>query len=154
MRILRLLAALALATAAGCADTATAVRPAELAATWHASASDPAPLTTHQWLELRPDGTFAWTTEVYGPGGRVEDGLLETLSQGGDWETRGERLALRTLWGVGWAVEDGASRADYAAAWDDRHRVRIEGGRLHLTFEPRPEDSSVRRTTVFERVGA
>lgn len=154
MRILPPLAVLALASAAACADSPTAPRPGELAATWHASASDPAPLTTHQWLELRRDGTFVWTTEVYGPGGRAEDGLLETFSQGGDWDVRGDRLALRTLWGIGWTAGGGAFQADYVAAWDDRHRVRIEGGRLHLTFEPRPEDSSVRRTTVFERVGS
>lgn len=147
-----LVAALLLAS---CSSDATGPRPAELGGTWHRSEAQPAgaaQLRTEEWLELAGDGRYTWTTEVYGPEGRAADGLVETFSSGGDWRIRGDRLALRTRFGMGWRVGTGGYQADYILQWNQRQQVRLEGDLLHVTYLPRPEDSSVRGTVVFARV--
>ena len=152
MRLLA--AALLLATLAACSGDATGARPADLVGLWlrEEVQSGTVELHTIEELELRAEGVFSWTTEVYGPGGREADGLVERISRGGDWEMRGDRLALRTLHGIGWRVDaPGGYQEDYAGQWDLRHRARLTGDRLHLTFLPEPENSSPRRTLEFQR---
>ena len=153
---MRLLAAALLATTlAACTGDATGARPADLVGLWARDEvqSGTVQLHTIESLELRAEGVYSWTTAVYGPGGREADGLLDTFTHGGDWAVRDGRLALRTLHGMGWRVESpGGYQADFVAEWSPRHRIRLDGDRLQLTYLPRPEESSVVRTLVFHRV--
>ena len=109
-------------------------------------------LQTKQWVDLLADGTYRWTTEVRGPAGRPDDRLIETYEHSGSWKIAGDRLALRTMTGMGWRHGEGGYQADYAGEWNDQHRIEMDGDRMKLHYLTRPEQSILPYTLVFERI--
>ena len=108
-------------------------------------------LRTEQWVDLLADGTYRWSIQVSGTGGRPEDGLVETFEHSGSWKIEGSRLGLRTVTGMGWRQGRGY-QVDYVGEWNYQHRVRVDGGRLELHYTTRPEQSVLPYTLVFERM--
>ncbi|HEY7768063.1 hypothetical protein [Longimicrobium sp.] len=109
-------------------------------------------LQTEQWVDLLADGTYRWTTQVRGPGGRPDDGLIETYEHSGSWKIVGDRLALRTVTGMGWRQGRGGYQADYVGEWNDQHRIEVDGDEMKLHYMTRPEQSILPYTLVFERM--
>ncbi|HEX8316884.1 hypothetical protein [Longimicrobium sp.] len=109
-------------------------------------------LRTEQWLDLLAEGTYRWTTQVSGTGGRPGDGLIETFEHSGSWKIVGDRLGLRTMTGMGWRHGQGGYQADYAIEWNYQHRIEVGGDQMKLHYMTRPEQSILPYTLVFERM--
>lgn len=143
--------AVAAALSLGACDADPSGPPEALVGSWGTSQQQQG-LTINQRLELGADGRYLWVIEGYGPGGRPEDGLLESIRITGDWEVRFDRLALRETSGLHWRQGVGESQLDFIGAWNTQRRVRLEGSRLSITYLPTPEQSITQYTIVFERL--
>jgi hypothetical protein len=135
---------------AGCDDDPAL--PPSLNGTWLAAAPTPDATRIEDRLELTPDGRYVWTTVMFSPEGRSQDGMLGWLSRSGDWGVEGDRLVLRTLSGMSWQHGGGWSQLDYIPTWLASHRLRLQNDRLMLTELPEPERSAAPRTYTFQRV--
>jgi hypothetical protein len=135
---------------AGCDDDPSL--PPSLGGTWFTTVPNPGGSRTEDRLELTPDGRYVWTTLVFGPQGRTQDGMLAWFSRTGDWGVEGDRLRLRTMSGMSWEHGGGWSQVDYIPTWFATHRLRLQDDRLVLTEIPEPERSSLPRTYAFQRV--
>jgi hypothetical protein len=125
--------------------------PGDIAGVWGNTRPEGS-VQVHEHLQLMDGGSFVWTVETFGPGGRPEDGKLESIATGGHWELRGDRLALRATYGLRWTQQHGSSQLDMVPAWDTRRRVRMQGDDLSITYIPTMEQSISQYTLVFQRL--
>jgi hypothetical protein len=109
-------------------------------------------LRTEQWVDLLADGTYRWTIRVSDPARPAHEGVIEMFEHSGNWKIVGGRLGLRTLTGTGWRPDGSGYQVDYAGEWNYQHRIEMDGGRLHLHYMTRPEQSILPYTLVFERM--
>jgi hypothetical protein len=122
-----------------------------LLGTWHATLQGVGQHQEHT-LQITPTA-YVWTQETYGPGGRPDDGLEERFTHSGEWEIRGDRLALRAGAMQYWTYPTGEEIVDFAVQWDPGNRIEsLQGDRMTITYEPAPEVSYARPTLYFERV--
>lgn len=128
------------------------LREESLVGAWAAIDAPQPNLILNYWLELDEDGSFEYRTEMYGPNGRPSDNLLESVVILGDWEVRGDRLALRSETGIRWGQGQGESQLDFAGTWDTQRRLRLRGDALSITYIPRPEQSISQYTLVYQRM--
>lgn len=128
------------------------LRDESLVGAWAAVTAPQPEITLNYWLELDDDGSFEYRTEMYGPGGRPLDNLLESVVILGDWEVREDRLALRAETGIRWIPGQGEAQLDFAGTWDTQRRVRLQGDALSVTYIPRPEQSISEYTIVYQRM--
>jgi hypothetical protein len=87
---------------------------------------------TEHRLELQPDGDYVWTTATFGLSGRASDGLREWYRRAGEWGVDEGELALRTVTGTRWVVDEGVSILDFGGEWNREYEVSREADRLIL----------------------
>jgi hypothetical protein len=136
-------------------DPGQVTSPAAVVGSWRsveAQGSGSQSLRTDHWVDLLADGTYQWTTQVSGTGGRPEDGLIETVEHSGSWKIAGNRLGLRPITGMGWRHGQGGYQADYPGEWNYQRRIEVDGDRMELHYVTRPEQSILPYTLVFERM--
>jgi hypothetical protein len=103
-------------------------------------------------LEITPS-RYTWTESSYGPGGRPEDGLRERMVRGGDWDIRGDRLAMHVESLGRWSHPAGWLIVDFEPSWDETSRLAVlTGDRMTIEHRPPPYQSYVRPTLEFRRV--
>lgn len=103
-------------------------------------------------LEITPS-RYEWTELYYGPGGRPEDGLRERVVRAGEWDIRGDRLAMYVESLGHWSHPTGWGIVDFAPSWDETSRIAVLTGN-QMTIEHRPpmHQSYMRPTLEFRRV--
>jgi hypothetical protein len=144
------LAAAAVLTLGAC--DSDPLREESLFGVWAATQAPQPNITVNYWLELDEDGSFEYRTEMYGPAGRPADHLLESVVILGDWEVRGDRLALREETGTRWTHGAGESQLDFLGEWNTQRRMQLHGDALSITYIPRPEQSISQYTLVYQRM--
>ncbi|HEX6911598.1 MAG TPA: hypothetical protein VF142_14450 [Longimicrobium sp.] len=143
-----LLAALAVLGLGACEGGAT--EGIRLIGSWQARLDGSQAYQSHR-LELTPT-TYVWIQESYGPGGRPGDSLQDRFTHSGDWEMRGDRLALRARSMEHWSHSTGDAPVEFVPRWDEANRVLLQGDRMTIEYRPPPEQSYMRPTLHFERV--
>jgi hypothetical protein len=144
------LAVTAMLAFAACEDGG-AVEAVDVAGRWRAEIEAPIQRTEFE-LELR-DGGYTWVQSLYTQAGRAEDGLFARTTLSGEWEVRGDRLALRATSFREWTHAEGERVLDPAPAWDETNRItHLQGDRMTITFHPPPYVSYVRPPLDFRRV--
>ena len=144
------LAVVAVLGLAACGEDATGS--SALLGTWEATLEGSNGLRLEDRLVITPTG-YEWTQEVYGPGGRPEDGLQDRFVHRGDWKIADDRLAVRATSMQHWTYPHGEWIVDFVIQWNTSNRIAsLQGDRMTISYEPPPEQSYVRPTLHFQRV--